>query len=258
MNKLDPVPTKFLYEVPDITSQLYNLIKQFKFWDNQTDSKKILYQDIKSVTSGSDFVIALSHTPNKLYTWGYNAFGQLGLGDHYDLSSIHTIILDTKSPIKSVSCGCHHTLCLLESGKCFSWGWNEEGQLGFESFKYDVIGLPIRAYEPRELVSLSNVIGISCGSEHSATLTKFNKCYIWGDNHRGQLGLGDTRDKHTPQELNLSNIVSISCGAYHTIALSRFENKSVIYAWGLNDKLQLGLGDGCAFQKSPSPLCKNI
>lgn len=35
-----------------------------------------------------------------------------------------------RCPVHQVSCGAHHTLCLSEDGRVFSFGWNRFGQLG--------------------------------------------------------------------------------------------------------------------------------
>ncbi|KAL0021375.1 hypothetical protein WJX77_009849 [Trebouxia sp. C0004] len=67
-----------------------------------------------------------------VYSWGWNADGQLGLGDdqsrgepelvsHAQLEDVH---------INQVSCGARHTLVMDKQGRAYSWGWNKYGQLG--------------------------------------------------------------------------------------------------------------------------------
>ena len=63
----------------------------------------------------------------KLYTWGWNAIGQLGNGTTtpavmVEVSSIPDAI--------SISAGGGHTMAIDTSGRTWAWGWNAMGQLG--------------------------------------------------------------------------------------------------------------------------------
>jgi alpha-tubulin suppressor-like RCC1 family protein len=107
-------------------------------------------------------------------------------------------------------------LALTKSGKCFSWGYNEYGKLGFqfdaEDFgdyhKPKIINSPI--YE--------KVVQISCGCNHSLLLTKSGDLYGFGHNKYGQIGCGNNnwlRDcEEEPIKINSFNgekIISIAC-----------------------------------------------
>ena len=63
----------------------------------------------------------------------------------------------------------------------------------------------------------------------------------WGLNGNGQLGLGDTIDRHTPTTIpNLTDVKYVTAGIYHMMALME---DGTIKTWGLNGNGQLGLGD---------------
>ena len=47
-----------------------------------------------------------------------------------NIDSPTKLILNVDSNIKSISCGQSHVIVLLQSGKCYSWGMNDHGQLG--------------------------------------------------------------------------------------------------------------------------------
>jgi hypothetical protein len=82
---------------------------------------------------------------------------------------------------------------------------------------------------------------VACGSQHSVAISKKGILHVWGSNDSGQLGLGDTSKRTTPQELRLpEKCTAVACGAYHTLALTA---DGSIYAWGSNEHGSLGLGD---------------
>ncbi|XP_049375327.1 ultraviolet-B receptor UVR8-like isoform X5 [Solanum verrucosum] len=70
----------------------------------------------------------------RVYTFGGNQFGQLGLGtgtDHTETSPrlVDAPILENKNA-KVVSCGARHSAIMTDDSKIYSWGWNKYGQLG--------------------------------------------------------------------------------------------------------------------------------
>ena len=69
----------------------------------------------------------------------------------------------------------------------------------------------------------------------------------WGENGGGQLGLGDTTERHSPVPITVdsnnqpfNNIFSISTGSCHTAAI---KSDGTLWTWGCNPSGQLGLGD---------------
>ena len=90
-----------------------------------------------------------------------------------------------------------------------------------------------------------NVIQVASGDHHSLALAKGGQLYAWGDNEFGQLGLGPSIglkiDVPTHLEcLNSLPIRSLASGGSHTFIVS---HSGAVYAWGRNNKGQLGLGD---------------
>ena len=90
-----------------------------------------------------------------------------------------------------------------------------------------------------------NIIQISAGGDFSLFLTEDNKAYATGHNNYGQLGIGNTNDKHKPTEINTSNISNkkiIQISAGKDFALFLTEDKK-LYATGHNNYGQLGIGN---------------
>ena len=63
-----------------------------------------------------------------------------------------------------------------------------------------------------------------------------SKLYTWGRNDYGQLGLGDTTNRHTPTQIGTSDWTAIAGGYYHSLGLSGGK----LFAWGRNNYGQLG------------------
>ena len=91
---------------------------------------------IKSIHCGWSHSVALS-TDGKVYGWGRNDKGQLGLGNKRaeDSPAVHTptLLFETApngKAISEVQCGPENTVLLDEDGQAFGCGWNEHGNLG--------------------------------------------------------------------------------------------------------------------------------
>ena len=87
---------------------------------------------VKQIATGSDHTVAIK-TDGSLWAWGWNAYGHLGNGGSVSASSIPLVIGSYKD-WKSVSANRDHTLGIRDNAtdgrNLFSWGWNEDGQLG--------------------------------------------------------------------------------------------------------------------------------
>uniref|UniRef100_A0A3P9MKF2 HECT domain-containing protein n=1 Tax=Oryzias latipes TaxID=8090 RepID=A0A3P9MKF2_ORYLA len=106
---------------------------------------------------------------------------------------------------------------------------------------------PHPPYTPRSLEALSGitVTQVACGSQHTVVLSKDGQVYTWGQNSRGQLGLGKEgcSSISSPQcvrSLSGMPLVQVSAGGEHSFALSV---SGSVFGWGRNDCGQLGLGD---------------
>jgi alpha-tubulin suppressor-like RCC1 family protein len=72
---------------------------------------------------------------NKLYTWGYNDYGQLGWGLHGDGRVGQQKPNQVKGLLEAedvidFACGGGHTVAITKSSRIFGWGSNTNGQLG--------------------------------------------------------------------------------------------------------------------------------
>ena len=84
--------------------------------------------NIKSVYCGRYHTFILKND-GTLWGCGYNAYGQLGLGNTTDRTTF-TQITTNADDIKSVYCCIYHTFILKNDGTLWSCGYNDYGQLG--------------------------------------------------------------------------------------------------------------------------------
>jgi alpha-tubulin suppressor-like RCC1 family protein len=88
------------------------------------------------VTGNSHTCVMLDNSSTKC--WGYNASGQLGLGDTINLGdgsnemgdSLLSIDLGTGKTTRAISAGDSHTCSILDNSSIKCWGANASGQLG--------------------------------------------------------------------------------------------------------------------------------
>ncbi|KAJ1479777.1 regulator of chromosome condensation 1/beta-lactamase-inhibitor protein II, partial [Baffinella frigidus] len=187
--------------------------------------------------------------------WGYNLFGQLGLGDSYMRGFLPNGLPDTTTPRETlaVSAGLFHSCALLDDATVKCWGRNISGQLGLG----DKLNRGDGANEMgTNLASVDLGAGrtakaVSAGTSHSCALLDDATVKCWGLNADGQLGLGDTSsrgDDANEMGTNLASVdlgagrtaVAVSAGTSHTCALL---DDATVKCWGLNADGQLGLGD---------------
>ena len=207
--------------ITNIKSQIHN---------NYLD---IVPQDMEIIGCGYQYVIASMHNSNKIYVWGSNQQGQLGLGYVSRNVDKGTSILNTTYLIRSISCGDSHTFVLTTNiSECYGWGSNQQGQLGLGDFTPYITS-------PRKLL-WTNVLDISCGDMHSLILYRSGIVMSCGANNYGQLGIFSNEDKSRVPLVILGgiNVISISCGRFHSVAVT----ENGFYVWGSNTCGQLGLG----------------
>ncbi|XP_034238735.1 X-linked retinitis pigmentosa GTPase regulator-like isoform X2 [Thrips palmi] len=184
----------------------------------------------------------------RVFAFGSNTWGQLGLG-HKNTATMPSCVKSLK-PEKAthVACGKSHTIVSTHSGKVFSFGSNMDCQLG--------LGDTEERATPTEVAGIfageDGVRMLAAGCQHSAVLTVDGGVYVWGSNSDGQLGLGESVTVvDTPKRIDLPHTIAyISCGYYHT-ALVTEEGQLLMCGEGENGKLGLSRENRNVFVPTP-------
>jgi len=135
-----------------------------------------------------------------------------------------------------------HTGSITNTGRVFTWGMNNDGQLG--------IGTTVYKYTPQDITANFNlaegetIVSLSFGWYFSSALSSEGRVFTWGRGTDGRIGDGTLSDSYLPNDItanfNLAEgetITSIAVSDTHVLALSSDNN---IFAWGQNDFGELG------------------
>lgn len=197
----------------------------------------------------------------RLKTWGTNDWSELGYEDATirgdDAGEMGTnlayVNLGTGRTVKAISSGDYHTCVILDNNKVKCWGWNGEGELGYED-TLDRGGASGTMGDNLPYVNLGTgrtAKSISVGGSHACAILDNNTLKCWGYNQDGELGLGDLNWRgDAPNEMgddlpvvNLGTgrtAKMVSCSGHHTCALL---DNNTVKCWGHNSMGQLGQED---------------
>lgn len=145
-------------------------------------------EDWLSVVSGQDSSCGL-RLGGKLFCWGGNSFGNLGLGDT-EQRLVPTQVAPAQS-WKQVAIDTFHGCGIDLAGELYCWGRGIEGQLG--TGDNDERLAPVSIASGFAQVAVGRMFG--CGVTESAAV----ECT--GENVAGQLGLADTARRNVFTEL---------------------------------------------------------
>ncbi len=166
----------------------------------------------------------------KLFAWGRNNFGQLGLGDSTS-QSIATQV-GTDSTWAYVACGNFHSMAIKNDGSLFAWGNNVYSQLGN--------GTGVNANTPKQIGIDTDWAYIAAGIWYSMAIKSDGSLFAWGNNAFGQLGDGTQISVNTPKQIGTdADWAYLACGADFTMAI---KSDGRLFAWGNNAYGQLGDG----------------
>ncbi|XP_026504212.1 RCC1 domain-containing protein 1 [Terrapene carolina triunguis] len=203
---------------------------------------------------------ALLGPAGTVYTWGCGRHGQLGHGGLEPVSEPRLVEALHGVPMGDVAAGGWHSVSVSEGGDLYVWGWNESGQLALPSKALAEKRPPAAASvsQPEEpgcgagkaelkLVSHEAALGaeavdfisiqafpalldlpagsevskVSCGSRHTAAVTRTGELYTWGWGKYGQLGHNETASSDQPRQVgyfpaNGLTVEDVVCGPWNT------------------------------------------
>ncbi|KAL1774216.1 RCC1 domain-containing protein 1 isoform X1 [Sigmodon hispidus] len=203
---------------------------------------------------GAEHVLLLCKA-GQVFSWGGGRHGQLGHGTLE--AELEPRLLEALQglPMAQVAAGGWHSVCVSETGDIYIWGWNESGQLalpvkslaedketvcregasfelnedclkGEEAVMTDIgAPAPFIAIQPfpalLDLPTSSAVVKASCGSRHTAVVTRSGELYTWGWGKYGQLGHKDSSSLDRPCRVEYFaekqlQVRAVTCGPWNT------------------------------------------
>ncbi|KAM4683505.1 X-linked retinitis pigmentosa GTPase regulator [Amazona ochrocephala] len=170
----------------------------------------------------------------KLYMFGSNNWGQLGLGSKNTVSKPTCVKALKPEKTKLAVCGRNHTLVYTEKGNVYAAGGNSEGQLGLGDTEERTTFHLIRFFTNQHKIKQ-----LAAGSYTSAAVTEDGQLFVWGDNSEGQIGLADEACVSIPCQVDVGKPVSsVSCGYYHSALIT---GDGELYTFGEPENGKLGL-----------------
>ncbi|MFA5481043.1 MAG: InlB B-repeat-containing protein [Bacilli bacterium] len=163
-------------------------------------------ETISLISAGYYHSLALT-SQERVLAWGYNSSGQLG--DNTTANKLTAIDITDQFALQSgdhvvaIEGGFNHSIATTYNKRVYSWGDNEQGQLGDNTLTDSLTPTEITAR--LGLSGDETIDTLSLGNLHSAVLTSAGLVKTWGYNVYGQLGDATKTLKRTPTLIAFAN-----------------------------------------------------
>jgi len=171
-----------------------------------------------------------------LWSYGCNEYGQAGIG------KTSTCVykpqrLPLYNGIVQAALGLRHGLALDAKGQVYSWGKNQNGQLGNGNIE--------ETTAPDKSLDLPQIKAVAAGFSHSAALSEQGEVFVWGkmrsnrsfqtqksilSAHLPQVRSDATRPRQLQFPPGTPPITHLACSALHTVVM---DAQGDIWAMGL-------------------------
>jgi alpha-tubulin suppressor-like RCC1 family protein len=235
-NGADPIDTDTLVPTNRTILVDRSLVLKVRAWRTGLQPSPVRRADFVisgAVATGTAHDLALK-ADGTVRAWGSNSYGQLG--DSTTTSRTTPTQVSGLTNVVAIATGSRFSLAVKADGTVWSWGDNAYGQLGAASPSYRAAAAQITA--------LTGVVAVAAGDSHALAVKQDGTVWSWGRNDQGQLGDGTTTNRSTPvQVLGIGGVSLVEAGDAFSIAIETAgANSGRVWAWGKNDKGQVGDG----------------
>jgi alpha-tubulin suppressor-like RCC1 family protein len=142
-----------------------------------------------------------------VWTWGSNAYGQLGLGTVDQLPHPTPTQVPGLADVVAISNGSDYCAALKSDHTVWTWGRNNAGQLGLGTIDQQPHSTPAQVVDPSDPSGhLTGIVKLTGGHQHSLALKQgvgtAATLWAWGWNQYGQLGDGTVVTRGTPKKVS--------------------------------------------------------
>ena len=195
----------------------------------------------------------------KLYSWGQNNKGQVGNGTDTGIQTTpYNINILSKKVISVGYNASDSVFAITEDGYLYGWGNNP--------YPYNLLAYSNSndsSSSPRRVNTNEKFKKIFTNAKNTTyALTEDNRLYSWGYNDYGELGNGESKTKIVKEPYELTTVgkvkdVLIQPSSYDTTkeraTVFTITEDNRLYAWGFNDKGQVGNGKSGDNEKQTTP-----
>nr|XP_018668558.1 serine/threonine-protein kinase Nek8-like isoform X1 [Ciona intestinalis] len=193
---------------------------------------------IRQVAVGTNHVVVVT-TERVVYSWGENAYGQLGHGHLEPVAKPHVIEALKGKPITTTSCGSNFSVFVTDNGILLTCGDGSQGCLGQGNLSSTTRPSMV---EPLLSVDVSTV---ACGDAHVVALSSEGEIYAWGCGSQGRLGTGHDDHCIEPHRVAINQAIrDVRCGHDGTMFIT---DVGTLLACGNNQYNKLGLNERTGF-----------
>lgn len=197
--------------------------------------------------AAGDYHTVARRNDGTVWSWGWNAFGQLGNGTDTN-SSYPVQVMGLTLPATALTARFRGSAVILTDGTMRTWGDNEGGQLG-DGNDTGHSNIPVTpAYADGN--PIRDAVALDAGDHHNMVVLANGEIWAWGRNAEGQLGDGTSINSPRPVRVQgVSNAIAVTGGDIHSGAL--LADLTAI-SWGRNVAGELGTGQ--IGQKATAPV----
>lgn len=209
----------------------------------QIDSGALASPTERAASSGSGDAPPFPSRGYRVLAFGQGNSGALGLGDLLDAHE-PALVEGLPDDVTSIACGHFHSVAVTASGEVWTWGRNQEKQLGHDGksdFNPLVCDVPGRVGGGE--MEGTRIRDASASGVASFAVCENGRAFSWGTSKRGQLGLGpgvvaSEAPRAIPSRLPFKKI---SAGWGHAVGIAD-TNVCELLSWGYPVQGRLGYG----------------
>ena len=201
--------------------------------------------NIVAISSGLTHNLLLT-SEGDVWAWGSNSYGECGTNSSDEPVYVLKPVKVSISNIKAIATGNKFSVVLKDDGTVWTWGDNNNGELGIGITDNDSHSIPTQVEGLPKIKSISANRGLIMALAEDGTV------FTWGRNEWGQLGDGkllphpdsnnniewgmwQSQNRSYPDRVvNLSGVVIISSGGTSALAL---KDDGTIWVWGQNSAI---------------------
>jgi alpha-tubulin suppressor-like RCC1 family protein len=190
---------------------------------------------------------ALLIKPNgQVWSWGGNAYGQLGDGTNTDQRNV---VQTQLAGVLQVAAGTDFSLAIDGNGMLWSWGRDDKGQLANGATSTDKTKYKV----PTKVDTNGDWRAVAAGDTHGLGIKMDGKLYGWGANDQGQLcKAASATPEKTPVRLGTDDTwLAVAAGKGFSIAL---RSDGLLFGCGTNVNGEMNTGTAGGKKESVTQL----